>query len=62
MTSGEQLHNTQNDPGSSLSMDIWVANQSLEYGKKYYIEYTIVTINGMTCASPLYALERQLPQ
>ena len=50
-SSGDQLHNSSTDITSDESVDTWTIRKKLEPNLKYYIEYTITTLNGLTKSS-----------
>lgn len=58
-TSGEQLHNSSNDVELYESYDSYKLPIDLDFGKIYYIQYVITTINGLIAASPKYRLVQQ---
>lgn len=57
-TSGEQLHNTNNDE-LSISTDEFYWQEDLPHGQIYYIEYIITTNNKMIISSPRYRVSQQ---
>ena len=56
MTSGEQLHNSQRDTDTYESHDTFILNKELVYNERYFIQYTVTTINGMTMATRRYSI------
>lgn len=60
-TSGEQLHNSDND-GEELyeSSDSYILDKELEIDQAYRIQYTINTINGLKLSTPKYRIMRKL--
>lgn len=58
-TSGEQVHNHENDEEVYLSKDRFVLNKSLEDNKIYTIQYSGTTINNMKVNSPKYRITQK---
>ena len=58
-TTGEQLHNHENDEEAYLSKDRFVLTKTLEENKVYTIQYTGTTINGMKVESPIYRITQR---
>lgn len=58
-TSGEQLHNHENDENIYSSYDSFTITKSLEPNKIYKIVYTVTTANGLVKASPDYRITEQ---
>lgn len=58
-TSGEQLHNHENDDVVYKSTDSFTMIKSLEENKIYTIIYTITTANGVVKSSPKYRITQQ---
>ena len=58
-TSGEQLHNHENDDVVYKSADSFTMIKSLEENKIYTIIYTITTANGIIKSSPKYRITQQ---
>lgn len=58
-TSGDMLHNIENDENLYVSSDHYTFPQDLEEGKEYRIQYTITTINGLTLSSRKYRLTQK---
>ncbi len=58
-TTGEVLHNVENNPNSYTSIDIMKFNRDLEFGEIYKIWYTVTTNNGLVRSSPKYLLTQQ---
>ena len=58
-TSGEQLHNHENDDVVYKSTDSFTMIKSLEENKIYTIIYTITTANGIIKSSPKYRITQQ---
>jgi hypothetical protein len=54
-SSGEKIHNSTLDTTKTGSIDSWMTRYSLTE-EKYFIEYTVKTINGIEIASPKYML------
>ena len=53
-TSGDILHNIQNNPNSYSSTDKYAFNKDIPDDEIYSIKYTITTTNGLVKSSPLY--------
>ena len=49
-TSGEQLHNSENDELSNETQDIWFITKTLEPNHTYQLGYSVKTVNGYDCA------------
>ena len=58
-TSGEQLHNHENDDKVYESVDSYTMIKSLEENKIYTIIYTVTTANGVVKSSPKYRITQQ---
>ena len=58
-TSGEQLHNHENDDVIYKSSDSFTMIKSLEENKIYTIIYTVTTANGIIKSSPKYRITQQ---
>lgn len=58
-TSGEQLHNHENDDEVYKSTDSFTMIKSLEENKIYTIVYTVTTANGVIKSSPKYRITQQ---
>lgn len=58
-TSGEQLHNHENDDVIYESSDSFTMIKSLEENKIYTIIYTVTTANGVIKSSPKYRITQQ---
>lgn len=58
-TSGEQLHNHENDDEVYKSTDSFTMIKSLEENKIYTIIYTVTTANGVIKSSPKYRITQQ---
>ena len=58
-TTGEVLHNVENNPNSYTSIDEMHFNRDLEFGEIYKIKYEVITNNGLECSSPEYLLTQQ---
>lgn len=58
-TTGEILHNVENNPNSYTSIDEMYFNRDLEFGEIYKIQYEVVTNNGLEYSSPEYLLTQQ---
>lgn len=58
-TTGEVLHNVENNPNSYTSIDEMKFNRDLEFGEIYKIKYEVVTNNGLEYSSPEYLLSQQ---
>lgn len=56
LTSGDLIHNHDNDVELNESYDTYVFSQDLEVGAIYKIQYTITTINKMTISTPRYRI------
>lgn len=61
LTTDYQLHNTSLDTNIDYSQDIYNLNKDMKYNTIYYIQYSIITINGLTLSTPKYKLiQREL--
>ena len=58
-TTGDVLHNVENNPNSYTSIDEMSFNRDLEFGEIYKIVYEVVTNNGLEYSSPKYLLTQQ---
>lgn len=58
-TSGEQLHNHENDIDVYQSVDSFRMTRALEENKIYTIRYTVTTANGIIKSSPKYRITQQ---
>ena len=58
-TSGDVLHNVENNPNSYMSQDIMSFNRDLNFGEIYQITYTVTTTNGLVISSPDYLITQQ---
>ena len=58
-TTGNVLHNVENNTKSYLSTDTMNFNRDLEFGKIYKIKYEITTNNGLVVSSPVYQISQQ---
>jgi hypothetical protein len=58
-TSGEQLHNHENDDKIYETADLFTMIKSLEENKIYSIVYTVTTANGVVKSSPKYRITQQ---
>ena len=58
-TSGEQLHNHENDDVIYKSSDSFTMIKSLEENKIHTIIYTVTTANGVVKSSPKYRITQQ---
>ena len=58
-TTGDVLHNTENNPNSYSSQDYMTFNRDLNYGEIYRIQYEVTTTNGLVVKSPNYLLTQQ---
>lgn len=58
-TTGEILHNVEDNPSSYISYDTMVFNRDLEVGEIYTIIYTVKTTNGLIVSSQPYLLTQQ---
>lgn len=59
-SSGDQLHNSQNDTELDESYDRFLFSQDLELNKPYRIKYTVTTTNGLTISSYRYRIMQKL--
>lgn len=50
------LHNSKNDTISTESTNTWKYNKNIDNQEKYYIQYSIITNNGLKKSSPLYVI------
>ena len=55
-TSGEQIHNSQNDTDLYESHDLYNIDQDLELNQSYFIEYVVTTINNLQVSSGRYRI------
>ena len=58
-TTGDVLHNVENNPNSYTSTDSMYFNRDLEFGEIYKIWYTVTTNNGLVVDSYKYLLTQQ---
>lgn len=58
-TTGDVLHNVENNPNSYTSIDTMNFNRDLEFGEIYKIWYTVTTTNGLVAESDKYLLTQQ---
>lgn len=58
-TTGDVLHNVENNPNSYTSIDTMNFNRDLEFGEIYRIWYTVTTTNGLVAESDKYLLTQQ---
>ena len=58
-TSGELLHNHENDEEIYESTDTYSIHKELKEDKIYSIVYTVTTINGLVKSSPVYRITQQ---
>lgn len=55
-TSGDLLHNRNNDINNYESQDEWVYQKDLDIDTPYYIQYTVKTLNNLTIATSGYRI------
>ena len=55
-TSGDLLHNHENNSKSDETHDEFILNKTLEDNKIYKIQYTVTTVNGYVASSPQYRI------
>lgn len=53
-TSGECIHNNENDINTKYSEDTWKLDIELQKDSLYYLVYKVTTMNGLECTSPKY--------
>ena len=58
-TSGDVLHNVENNPNSYTSQDIMAFNRDLNFGEIYKITYSVVTTNGLEISTVPYLITQQ---
>jgi hypothetical protein len=58
-STGDVLHNIENNPNSHSSTDTMKFSRELDYGKIYKIKYIVTTTNGCIIESPTYLLTQQ---
>ena len=58
-TSGELLHNSSNDINTYSSYDEYKFQKVIEENEVYYVEYKIITVNGLEINSPQYKIIAQ---
>lgn len=58
-TSGELLHNTNNDVEKNQSVDTWTTAKMMKVNQTYTISYSVTTINGLKLTSSGYAVTSQ---
>lgn len=58
-SSGEQLHNCQDDNELYESQDSFTIVQELEVDQSYYIQYKIKTVNNLIMSTPKYRIMRK---
>ena len=56
-TSGELLHNTNNDVSNTTSKNTWTPIKMLQDHKKYNITYEVTTVNNLRIKSPSYRID-----
>ena len=54
--SGQILHNSTTDENEYYSCDNWLLSQDLMPNKRYFIQYTITTNNGLIVKTPRYRI------
>ena len=59
VSSGDILHNVENNPNSYTSQDTMRFNRDLEFGKIYKIIYSVITTNGLEINSYPYLIQQQ---
>ena len=59
-TSGEQLHNANDDSELYESKDSFTLAKNLEIDQTYRIQYTVTTMNGLTISSPKYRIMEKI--
>ncbi len=55
-TTGYKLHNTALDMNVDYSQDLFDLNQDIEHDNIYYIQYSIITTNGLSLSTPKYKI------
>lgn len=55
-TSGDLLHNRNNDINNYESQDEWVYQKELDIDSPYYIQYTVTTLNNLTVSTNGYRI------
>lgn len=58
-SSGECIHNSENDIATNYSEDSWKLDIELQRDTLYYMTYKITTMNGLECSSPKYIVMSQ---
>lgn len=58
-TTEYQLHNTSLDTNMEYSQDVFYLNKDIAYDTIYYIQYSIITMNGLEMTTPKYRLIRR---
>ena len=53
-TTDYKLHNTATDMNIDYSQDSFDLNQDIDYDSIYFVQYTVVTSNGLTLSTPKY--------
>jgi hypothetical protein len=53
-SSGECIHNSENDTNTKYSEDTWKLDVELQKDMMYYLTYKVTTMNGLECSSPKY--------
>lgn len=53
---GIRLHNSENDTQSNQSQDKYYCFRELVQDQIYYLQYTVITINGYEITTPLYQI------
>lgn len=55
-STGYKLHDVSSDTNIDYSQDTFIFNKDIEYNKAYYIQYSVITINGLVLSTPKYKL------
>lgn len=56
--SGWLLHNSYNDSDSHSSVDTYICKRELFSGWQYYVQYSVITTNGLEATSVRYQVEK----
>ena len=56
LTSGEKIHNSNEDMNSYESISRFSIDKELKEGEKYYLQYVVTTSNNMKVPSPYYSI------
>ena len=55
-TSGEKIHDATQDINSDSSQDTWKTYTTFNSNEIYYLQYIVITLNGLVISSPKYKI------